>query len=143
MDYEIDTSPTEGFTTRLADRDVHVQKAFLVHTVNEYVAARKWAWEQGAERYLWFEKDQRQKEDKSGNLVIRQEWVAEIEVWGNHDLTDGDFIHGLDMDRTNLEDHIAPAPDFIGKVHGDGTSRNMVTIVYSNKPPILVEHKYW
>ena len=47
------------------------------------------------------------------------------------------------MDRIDLEDHIAPAPDFIGKVDADGTSGNMVTIVRSNKPPILVEHKYW
>ena len=58
-------------------------------------------------------------------------------------MADGDFIHGWDMDWTHLEDHIAPAPDFIGKVHGDGTFGNMVTIVCSNKPRILVEHKYW
>ena len=47
------------------------------------------------------------------------------------------------MDRSDLDLHAAPAPDFIGKVHGVGTSGNMVTIVCSNKPPILVEHKYW
>ena len=47
------------------------------------------------------------------------------------------------MDRPHFGDHIAPAPDFIGKVHGDGTSGNMVTIVCSNKPPIVQEHQYW
>ena len=64
-----------------------------MHTVHECAAARKWAWEQGAVSYLWFEKEQRQKEDKNGNMVIITKWVAEIEVWGNYDLTDGDFIH--------------------------------------------------
>ena len=114
-----------------------------MHNVHECAAARKWAWKQGAERYLWFETDQRQTEDKNGNLVIIQEWVAEIEVWGNYDLTDGDFIHGWDMDRLDLDLHAALASDFIGKVHSDGTYGNMVTIVCSIKPPILVEHKYW
>ena len=94
-------------------------------------------------RYVWFEKAQRQKEDKNGYIVILTEWVAEIEVLGNYDLTNGDFIHGWDMDRPDLGDHIAPAPDFMSNVHGDGTSGTMVTIVCSNKPPIVQEHKYW
>ena len=142
MDYNIDTNPREGFTTRGADRETYVQKASLVHTVHECVAARKWAWEQGAKRYLWFEKDRWQK-DKNGNLVIIHEWVAEIEVWGNYDLTEGDFFHGWDMDRSDLDLHAAQAPDFIGKVYGDGACGNMATIVYSNRSRILLEHKYW
>ena len=105
----IDTSPTEGFTNRCADCDAYVQKASLAHSVHECAAARKWAGEQGTVRYLWFKKEQRQKEDKNGNMVIRTEWVPEIESWGNYDLTDGDFIHGWDMDRPDLGDHIAPA----------------------------------
>ena len=94
MDYDIDTNPTKGFTTRWADCNTFVQKMSLVHTVHEYVAARKWAPDQGAERYLSFERDRRQKEDKNGNLVIIQERVAEIEVWGNYDRTDGTSRHG-------------------------------------------------
>ena len=102
-----------------------------------------WALKQGADRYLWFEKDQRKKADKRGNLVIIQEWVAEIEVWGNYDVTDGDFIHGWGMDPSHLDLHTALAPEFIGKVHVDGAFGNMVTIVCSSKPPIVWEHKHW
>ena len=90
-----------------------------------------------------FEKAHRQKEDKNGNMVLIAECVAEIEVWHNYHLTDGDLIHGCHMDRRDLGDDIAPAPDFIGKVHGDGPSGDMVTIVCSNKPPIVPKHKYW
>ena len=143
VDYDIDTNPLEGFTTRWADRDTYVQKASLVHTVHECAAARKSAWEQGAARWLWFEKVQRQKEDKNGNMVVITEWVAQIEVWGNYGLTVGDLIHGWDMDRSDLGGDIAPAPDFIGKVHGDGSSGDMVTMVCANKPPIVQKHKYW
>ena len=148
MDYidymdNIDTNATERFTTRWADGDTYVQKASLVHTLHESAAARKWAWVQGAVRYPWFEKEQRQKQDKNGNMVIIREWVAEIEVWGNYDLTHGDFIHGWDINRTDFGDHIAPPPDFIGKVHGDGTCGTMVTIVCSNELPIVSEQKYW
>ena len=38
---------------------------------------------------------------------------------------------------------VAPNPDWIGKVQGDGTSGDMVTIVCANKPPILHIHKWW
>ena len=86
MDYDIDTSSTEGFTTRWDDHDTYVQKASLVHTLHECAASRKWAWEQGAARWLWSEKTQRQKEDKNGNMVLITKRVAEIEVWGNYDL---------------------------------------------------------
>ena len=55
-------------------------------------------------RWLWFEKAQWQKEDKNRNMVLITERVAEIEVWGNYDLTDGDFFHGCDMDRPDLGD---------------------------------------
>ena len=79
MDYAIDTDPTEGFTTCWVDRDALVEKASLVHTVHECAAARKWAWAQGAARWLWFEREQRQKEDKNGNIVLITEWVAQIE----------------------------------------------------------------
>ena len=113
-----------------------------MHTVHECAAARKWAWEQGATRCLWFEKAQRQNEDKNSNMVLIIEWVARIEVWGNYDLTDGDLIHGCDMKRSNIDGDIAPYPDFIGKVHGDGTSGDMVTIVCANKPPIVHDHKW-
>ena len=115
----------------------------LVQIVHECAAARKWAWEQGAARWLWFEKAQRQKEDKNGNMVPITEWVAQIEVSGNYDVTDGDLIHGWDMKRSDLDGDIAPFPDFIGKVHGDGTYGDMVTIVCANQPPIVQNHKYW
>ena len=54
-------------------------------------------------------------------MVLITEWVAEIEIWGNYDLTDGDLIHGWDMAPSDLGGDIAPYPDFIGNVHGDGT----------------------
>ena len=114
-----------------------------MHTVHECAAARKWAWEQGAPRWLWFAREQRRKEDKNGNIVLITEWVAEIEVWGNYELTDGDLIHGWVMDWSDLGGDTAPEADFIGKVHGDGTSGDMVTIVCANKPPIVQNHKYW
>ena len=142
MDYDIDTKPTQGFTTRWADRNAYVQKASLVHTVHECAAARKWAWKQGAARWLWFEKAQRQKEDRNGNMVLITEWGAKSEVWGNYDVTDGDLIHGWDMKRSDIDGNIAPYPDFIGKVHGHGTSGDMVTIVCANKPPIVYDHKW-
>ena len=143
VDYDIDTNPTEGFTTRWADHNAYVQKASLVHTIHECAAARKWAWEQGAVRWLWFEREERQKEDKNGNMVLITEWVAQIEVWGNYDLTDGDLIHGRDTKWSDIDDGLAPYLDWIGKVHGDGTSGDVVTIVCANKPPILYLHKWW
>ena len=114
-----------------------------MHTVHECDAARKWAWEQGDARSLWFEREQRQKEDKNGNIVLTTEWVAEIEVWGNYDLTDGDLIHGWDMKQSDIDGNIAPYPGWIGKVHFDGTSGDMVTIVCANKPPNVYDHKWW
>ena len=143
MDYDIHTNPTEGFTTRWADRDAYVQKASLVHTVHECAAARQWAWEQGAPRWLWFAREERQKEDKNGNMVLITEWVAQIEVWGNYDLTNEDLIHGWDMKRSPIDSDVAPYPERIGKVHGDGASDYVVTIVCANKPPILHLHKWW
>ena len=66
------------------------------------------------------------------------EWVAELEVWGNYELTDGDLIHGWDMKRADVDTvDVAPNPDRIGKVPGDGTSSDVVTIVCANKPPVL------
>ena len=114
-----------------------------MHTVQECAAARKWAWEQGAARWLWFEKGQWQKKKKNSNMLLITESVAQFEVWGNHDVTDGDLIHGWDMDRSDLEGAIARYPRFIGKMHGDGTSGDMVTIVPVNEPPIVQKHKYW
>ena len=144
MDYDIDTNPTEGFTTRWADRDAYVHKASLVHTVHEIAAARRWAWDQGAQRELWFERVETVKEDKHGNMVKVIEWAAELEVWGNYELTDGDLIHGWDMKRSDVATlDVAPNPDWIGKVQGDGTSGDMVTIVSANKPPILYTRKWW
>ena len=143
MDYDIDTNPTKGFTTRWADRVAYVQKASLVHTVHGCAAPRKWVWEQGAPRQLWFDREEQQKDDQNGNMVLVTELVAQIEVWGNYDLTDGDLIHGWDMKRADIGGDVAPYPDLIGKVHGDGTSGDMVTIVCANKPPILYIHKWW
>ena len=143
VDSDIDNNRIEGFTTRWADRDAYVQKASLVHTVHEGVAVRKWACEQVAAMWLWFEREQRQKEDKNGNMVLITEWVAQIEVWGNYDLTDADLIHGCDMRRSDIDGDFAPYPDWIGKVHGDGTSGDMVTIVCANKLPIVYDHKWW
>ena len=114
-----------------------------MHIVHECAAARKWAWEQGAPRQLWFDKEERQKEDNNGNMVLVTEWVAQIEVWGNYDLTDGDLIHGWDMKRADIDGDVAPYPDWIGKVHGIGTSGDMVTIVCANKAPIPYLHKWW
>ena len=87
--------------------------------------------------------EQRQKEDKNGNMVLITEWVARIEVWGNYDLTDGDLIHGWDMKRSGINGNIAPYPDWIGKVHGNGTSGDVVTIGCGHKPPIVYDHKWW
>ena len=40
------------------------------------------------------------------------EWVAEIEVWGNYDLTDGDLIYGWGMKRADVDSiGVAPCPD--------------------------------
>ena len=86
-----------------------------MHTVHECAAARKWAWEQGAAGWLWFEKAQRQKEDTNGNMVLITEWVAQIEVWGNYDLTDGHLIHGWDMKRSVINGDIATYPDFLAR----------------------------
>ena len=144
VDYDIDTNPTEGFTTRWADRDAYVHKASLVHSVHEIGGARRWAWEQGAERDLWFERLEGPKEDKHGNMVKEIEWVAELEVWGNYEVTDGDLIHGWDMKRADVDTvDVAPNPDWIGKVQGDGTSSDMVTIVCANKPPVLHIRRWW
>ena len=134
MDYDIDTNPTEGFTTRWTNRDAYVQKASLVHTIHECAAARKWAWERGAPRWLWLEREERRNEDKNGNMVLITEWVAQIEVWGNYDVTDGHLIHAWDMKRSDIDSDVAPYPDWIGTVHGDGTSGDVVTIVCANKP---------
>ena len=66
------------------------------------------------------------------------EWVVELEVWGNYEVTDGDLIHGWDMKRADVDTvDVAPNPDRIGKVQGDGTSGDMVTIVCANKTPVL------
>ena len=40
VDYDIDTNPIEGFTTRWADCGAYVQQASLVRTVHECAAAR-------------------------------------------------------------------------------------------------------
>ena len=115
-----------------------------MHTVHEISAARRWAWEQGAQRELWFERVETLKEDKHGNMVKVIEWSAELEVWGNYELTDGDLIHGWDMKWLDVATlHVAPNPDWIGKVQGDGTSGDMVTIVCANKPPILHIRRWW
>ena len=115
-----------------------------MHTVHEIAAARRWAWEQGAQRELWFERVEGLKEDKHGNMVKVIEWSAELEVWGNYELTDGDLIHGWDMKRPDVDTlDVAPNPDWIGKVQGDGTSGDMVTIVCANKPPILHIRRWW
>ena len=144
VDYDIDSNPTEGFTTRWADRDAYVHKASLVHTVHEFAAARRWAWEHGAQRDLWFERVEGLKEHKHGDMVKVIEWVAEIEVWSNYELTDGDLIHGWDMKRADVDIvDVAPNPDWIGKVQGDGTSGDMVTIVCANKLPILHIRRWW
>ena len=144
MDYDIDTNPTEGFTTRWADRDVYVHKASLVHTVHQIAAGRRWAWEQGAQRELYFERVEGLKDDKHGNMVKVIEWAVEIEVWGNYELADGDLIHGWDMRRADVDTlDLAPNPEWIGKVQGDGTSGDMVTIVCANKPPILHIRRWW
>ena len=72
------------------------------------------------------------------------EWSAELEVWGNYELTDGDLIHGWDMRRADVDTlDVAPNPDWIGKVQGDGTSGDMVSIVCANKPPILHIRRWW
>ena len=72
------------------------------------------------------------------------EWVAEIEVWGNYELTDGDLIRGWDMKRADVDSvEVEPNPDWIGKVQGDGTSGDMVTIVCGNKPPVLHIRRWW
>ena len=52
-----------------------------MHTVHEIAAARRWAWEQGAQRELWFERVEGLKEDKHGNMVKIIEWSPELEVW--------------------------------------------------------------
>ena len=88
-----------------------------MHTVHEIAAARRWAWDQGAQRELWFERVETLKEDKHGNMVKVIEWAAELEVWGNYELTDGDLIHGWDMKRSDVATlDVAPNPDWIGKV---------------------------
>ena len=72
------------------------------------------------------------------------EWSAELGVWGNYELTAGDLIHGWDMRRADVDTlDVAPNPDWIGKVQGDGTSGDMVTIVCANKPPILHIRRWW
>ena len=76
-------------------------------------------------------------------MVLVTEWFAQIEVWGNYDLTDGDLIHGWDMKRADIGGDVAPYTDLIGKVHGDGTSGDMVTIVCANKLPIMYLHNWW
>ena len=109
-----------------------------MHTFHECDVARRWAWEQGAPRQLWFEREERQKEDKYGNMVRVIEWVAGIEVWGNYHLTDRDLIHGWDLKGADVDSvDVAPCPDWIDKVQGDATSGDMVTIVCANKPPIV------
>ena len=83
-----------------------------MHTVHEIAAARRWAWEQGAQRELWFERVEGLKEDKHGNMVKVIEWSPELEVWGNYELTDGDLIHGWDMKRPDVDTlDVAPNPD--------------------------------
>ena len=63
-------------------------------------------------RQLWFEREERQKLDKNGNMVLVIEWVAQIEVWGNYDLTDGHLIHGWDTKRANVDGvDVAPCLD--------------------------------
>ena len=47
------------------------------------------------------------------------------------------------MKRADIDGDIAPYPEWIGKVHGDGTSGDMVTIVCAEKtahstPPQVV-----
>ena len=49
-----------------------------MHTVHEIAAARRWAWEQGVQRELWFERVEGLKEDKDGNMVKVIEWAAEL-----------------------------------------------------------------
>ena len=115
-----------------------------MHTVHEIAAARRWAWEQGAQRDLWFDRVEGLKEDKHGNMVKVIEWAAKLEVWGNYELADGDLIHGWDMKRADVDTvDVAPNPDWIGKVQGDGTSGDMVTIVCANKPPVLDIRRWW
>ena len=115
-----------------------------MHTVHEIAAAWRWEWEQGAQRELWFERVEGLKEDKHGNMVKVIEWSAKLEVWGNYELTDGDLIHGWDMKPPDVHTlDVAPSPDWIGKVQGDGTSGDMVTIVCANKPPILHIRRWW
>ena len=115
-----------------------------MHILHEIAAARRWAWEQGAQRDLWLETVEGLKEDKHGNMVKVIEWVAELELWGNYELTDGDLIHGWDMKRADVDTvDVAPNPDWIGKVHGDGTSGDMVTIVCANKSPVLHIRRWW
>ena len=115
-----------------------------MHTVHEIAAARRWAWDQGAQRELCFDRVETLKEDKHGNMVKVIEWSAQLEVWGNYELTDGDLIHGWEMKRADVDTlDVAPNPDWIGKVQGDGTSGDMVTIVCANKPPILHMRRWW
>ena len=115
-----------------------------MHTVHEIAAARRWAWEHGAQRDLWFERVEGQKEHKHGDMVIVIEWVAEIEVRSNYELTDVDLIHGWDMKLADVDTvDVAPNPDWIGKVQGDGTSGDMVTIVCANKLPVLHIRRWW
>ena len=88
-----------------------------MHTVHEIAAARRWASDQGAQRELCFDRVETLKEDKHGNMVKVIEWSAELEVWGNYELTDGDLIHGWDMKRADVDTlDVAPNPDWIGKV---------------------------
>ena len=47
------------------------------------------------------------------------------------------------MKRADIDGDVAPYPDWIGKVHGDGTSGDMVTKLCANKPPILYLHISW
>ena len=130
-DYGVDVDPVAGFVKRWEDRDAFVEKASIVYTVHEMSAAREYAWDMGAKRFLEWEEVTVEVDD-DGVPCTKTEWWSDMKVWGNYQLSDGDTIHGWYVEEGREPQR--NEPDFIAHVHGDGVSGTAVEIASGPRP---------
>ena len=79
-------------------------------------------------------------DQSNGNVTSILQWASQLEVSGNYELSDGDMVHGWQINDSSWDWR---KPHFEAKVHGDGMSGDHVWISAGAKPRGPMEGTYW